>query len=219
MQNSYKVRISIDPRIDCLGEASNLWLDNVFSTTSSTLKGARCETPKTCPPGYCHNGGLCTVSGGRYLCNCLGTGYQGPTCTDPIACPPGHCHGGICTVLPGGRYVCNCWKTGLSGSTCDGGNFHSFSWISVLFIMFCWEIQIFILICSTVRCQRCLHRLWEDWLHGVWFESTFEDEGRQYNSGIQDLCSIGNYSRFCHHYRNSLEHQSGECWSRALRLF
>ena len=89
-----------------------------------------------CPPGYCHNDGVClpgSAGGGgagdndggggtSHTCLCK-PGYTGPTClTAYSTCSEEPClHGAPCTEDPSGGtgYICNCAGTGFGGRHCE----------------------------------------------------------------------------------------------------
>lgn len=80
--------------------------------------GEYCQHKDPCQPGYCLNGGNCSVSTsagvpvpGSATCSCP-LGYTGQHCQSPqnSTCYPNNpcANRGVCTLLPFNKYKCEC---------------------------------------------------------------------------------------------------------------
>ncbi|XP_064176044.1 notch homolog 2 N-terminal-like protein A [Anguilla rostrata] len=84
--------------------------------------GEYCHHPDPCRPGYCLNGGNCSVTGkpGSPACSCP-LAFTGPNCQTPqnSSCYPNNpcAHQGTCTLLSLDKHECHC-PQGWTGPDC-----------------------------------------------------------------------------------------------------
>lgn len=101
-----------------LGDLALICVFLFGSRCASGFLGEYCQHKDPCQPGYCLNGGNCSVSmsagmpvPGSATCSCP-LGYTGQHCQIPLnsTCYPNNpcANRGICTLLPFDKYKCEC---------------------------------------------------------------------------------------------------------------
>uniref|UniRef100_A0A674MY80 Notch receptor 2 n=1 Tax=Takifugu rubripes TaxID=31033 RepID=A0A674MY80_TAKRU len=120
----------MDNKAPCVNNATCVTLNNrtEYCRCAPGFLGEYCQHKDPCQPGYCLNGGNCSVSmsagvpvPGSATCSCP-LGYAGQHCQIPqnSTCYPNNpcANRGICTLLPFDKYKCECAR-GWTGPGCE----------------------------------------------------------------------------------------------------
>ncbi|XP_023194961.1 neurogenic locus notch homolog protein 1-like [Xiphophorus maculatus] len=119
----------VDEKAPCINNATCLTFNNgtEYCRCAPGYLGEYCQHKDPCQPGYCLNGGNCSVSmsagvpvPGSTSCTCP-LGYTGQRCQTPqnSTCYPNNpcANKGVCTLLSLVKYKCECTR-GWTGQHC-----------------------------------------------------------------------------------------------------
>uniref|UniRef100_A0A667XG01 EGF-like domain-containing protein n=1 Tax=Myripristis murdjan TaxID=586833 RepID=A0A667XG01_9TELE len=120
----------VDNVTPCVNNATCLNFSNGtgYCRCAPGFLGEYCHHKDPCHPGFCRNGGNCSVTvsagvpvPGSPTCTCP-LGYTGQFCDEPqnSTCYPNNpcANQGVCTLLPNDKYKCQCAR-GWTGPRCE----------------------------------------------------------------------------------------------------
>ncbi|MEQ2164702.1 hypothetical protein GOODEAATRI_009474 [Goodea atripinnis] len=120
----------VDDKAPCVNNATCLTYDNgtEYCRCAPGFLGEYCQHNNPCQPGYCMNGGNCSVSmsagvpvPGSASCTCP-LGFTGQQCQTPqnSTCYPNNpcANKGVCALLSLVKYRCECTR-GWTGPRCE----------------------------------------------------------------------------------------------------